>query len=148
VKLCLIFIAAEQVIRINESICDGTYQAPDPAQSLNTIPMYSTTLNELGRCDSSPSPSVCSTSTPTSSFAPSVHSSYCAACVQSVTDDDDEFSHHTKPKVSTTGNPLQEADPNNQTDAYIGPSLSSVPQRRANQLPLILRPYVPGRQCE
>jgi hypothetical protein len=126
---------AEQVLRVNESICDGTYQPPNPVQSINSIPTYNIFRREV-----SPVRSNVSTS-PAHSIVSSAHSrtSSChsgpprqTVRVESVTDEDDEHPRH-----SGVGNvPMPQLIP-------IAPH-----QGMSNTLPPALRLYVPGRQRE
>jgi hypothetical protein len=126
--------AAEQVIRINESICDGTYQPPN-TQFLNTIPTYPTSLNKQIRRGSSPVLSVISesssrVSSQISLVSPSVQARR-KARVQSVTNEEDE------PHANESADPTIAARPS---------GVPSVPPNVVHQLPPFLRSYIPGRQ--
>jgi hypothetical protein len=129
--------AAEHVIRVNESIRNGTYQPPNNNQSLNTISTYPSNLNELRRRASSPGSSDSSESGSSSdtfhvSYVPSTSSSARdrrQARVQSVPDEDDEHPHHIS------------------SDEPDFPALSvhvPAPAVSNAQLPLVLHSYVPG----
>jgi hypothetical protein len=128
--------AAEHVIQVNESIRDGTYQPPDPAQSINTIPTYNTTLNEHRNRDSSPDSSV---------IFRLGHASHSdshyrrTARVQSVTDKDDKYHRH---ESSSSGTPACHPEPVPRVP------LPAAQPSQGIQLPPILRPYVPSRQRE
>jgi hypothetical protein len=134
-------IHAEQVIRIHESVRDGTYQPPNNNQSLNTIPTYPSNLNELRRRASYPGSSDSSESGSSSdtshiSHVSSISSSACnchKAQVQSVTDEEDDYPCHVSP-----------AEPD------ISASSVNIPAPAVHnaQLPPVLRPYVPGCQCD
>jgi hypothetical protein len=131
--------AAEHVIHVNESIRDGTYQPPNNNQSLNTISIYPSNLNELRRCASSPGSSDSSESGSSSdtshvSYVPSTSSSahdHRHARVQSVTDEDDEHPCHVSP---------------DEPELPTLPMHVPAPTASNAHLPPVLWSYVSGRQ--
>jgi hypothetical protein len=142
--------AAEQVIHVNESICDGTYQPPNPIQSINSIPTYNT-LYTSGTRQSSPARSVASTtsdssSSTTDSISPlsssrSPGQPNCTVHVQSVTDEDDDHTKHEQRNVipPASQSPVVDAIGQIPSTFHLGQEVS---------LPPALRPYIPGHLHE